>query len=512
MTHEELVRKNDRLASALRATRQELATVQEQVRQLSTTPNTFGVIVRVNLQARTADVLMSGRKVRCAISEAVAAASLFPGREVILNDHMSIVSTSDFDDIGDIVPVTDFLPHGRIAVQVRDGEERVVRLAESLLDPAGNAKVRPGDLVRADLRGGFAYEAIERADTEELMLEEVPDVSYADIGGLGPQIAQIKDSIELPFLHPDHYRAHRLNPPRGVMLYGPPGCGKTLIAKAVATSLAQSAAELNPGAEARSYFISVKGPELLTKYVGETERQIRKIFYRARQRARAGLPVVVFFDEMDSLFRTRGTGRSSDVETTVVPQLLAEIDGVESLGNVVVIGATNREDMIDPAIVRPGRLDVKIRISRPDRGGAADILSKYLIPELPLDGDEVAAAGSRESAVAALIEGVVDALYTESPETVYVEATYDSGETEIFHVHSFASGAMLANIIDRAKKYSIKDQLRGLPGGISRAHLARAVAAEIRENADLPSAGSPDEWARVSGRRGARITHLRTLR
>src|SRR5918999_3336518 len=264
---------------------------------------------------------------------------------------------------------------------------------------------RVGDSLLYDPRSGHVLERLPKEEIEELVLEEIPDVTYANIGGLGTQIEDIRDAVEMPFLYAELFREHQLRPPKGVLLYGPPGCGKTLIAKAVANSLAQQVREKTGREGVHSYFLNVKGPELLNKYVGETERQIRVIFQRAKEKAQEGFPVIVFFDEMDSIFRIRGSGISSDVENTIVPQLLSEIDGVETLKNVMVIGASNREDLIDPAILRPGRLDVKIKIERPDHGAAADIMSKYLTIDIPIHDDEVKRAGGQpDTAVRRMVE------------------------------------------------------------------------------------------------------------
>ncbi|HHW83224.1 MAG TPA: proteasome ATPase, partial [Actinomycetales bacterium] len=410
-----------------------------------------------------------------------------------------------FEPIGDVAVIREVLEGDRVLAAVRADDERILRLAGPLL----GIPLRIGDAVVADLRTSFATDLVQRSEIEDLILEEQPDTEYSDIGGLDPQIEQIRDAIELPFTHPELYREHGLRPPKGVLLYGPPGTGKTLIARAVARSLAQLAG----GEGGTSYFLNIKGPELLNKFVGETERQIRVIFARARERATSGVPVIVFFDEMESLFRIRGAGISSDVETTIVPQLLAEIDGVETLDNVVVIGASNREDMIDPAILRPGRLDLKIRIDRPDAAGARDIFSKYLTPDLPLrDRDVDAAGGDRQAAVDAMIEAAVERLYSTGPENEYLELTYADGTREVLHVKDFSSGALIANVVDRAKKSAIKALLTTGERGITTTHVLEAIEQELRESEDLRSSTDPEQWSRITGRRGGRITHLRVLR
>jgi proteasome-associated ATPase len=456
-----------------------------------------------------ADVLINGKKMRVTISPEIDRSQLSSGREVVLNESLNIISIHGFEIAGEIVKLKNLLDNNSRAVVIgRADEERVVRIAESLSD----VSIKTGDSLLLDSKSGFVYEKIPKSEVEELVLEEVPDVNYEDIGGLGAQIEQIRDAVELPFLHKDLYAEHQLKAPKGILLYGPPGCGKTLIAKAVANSLAKKVTEKTGNKDGKSYFLNIKGPELLNKYVGETERHIRLIFQRARDKASEGTPVIVFFDEMDSLFKTRGSGVSSDVENTIVPQLLSEIDGVEGLENVIVIGASNREDMIDPAILRPGRLDVKIKIQRPNAQGAAEILSKYLTSDLPINEDDLALhKGDRQATVKTMIDKAVEQMYTESDQNRFIEVTYVNGDKEILYFKDFSSGAMLENIVSRAKKAAIKEFLSNKKKGIRVEHLISACLEEFRENEDLPNSTNPDDWARISGKKGERIVFLRTL-
>jgi proteasome-associated ATPase len=507
---------NERLADTLREARDQIVALKEEVDRLAQPPSGFGVFLTA-CEDGTADVFTGGRKMRVSVSPAVELDKLRPGQEVVLNEALNVVVAQGYETVGEVVMLKELLEDGDRALVISHAdEERVVRLAEPLRDSV----LRGGDSLLLEPRSGYVYERIPKAEVEELILEEVPDITYSDIGGLSPQIVQIRDAVELPYLHADLFREHRLRPPKGVLLYGPPGCGKTLIAKAVANSLAKQVAARTGQAsdangqtkEGKSYFLNIKGPELLNKYVGETERHIRLVFQRAREKASEGMPVIVFFDEMDSIFRTRGSGVSSDVENTIVPQLLSEIDGVEGLENVIVIGASNREDMIDPAILRPGRLDVKIKIERPDAEAAKDIFSKYVLTELPLHPDDLAEHGSsREATVDEMIQRVVERMYSETEENRFLEVTYANGDKEVLYFKDFNSGAMIENIVARAKKMAIKEFLETGQKGIRIAHLMTACVDEFSENEDLPNTTNPDDWARISGKKGERIVYIRTL-
>ncbi len=499
---------NERLIATLREARDQIVVLKSEVDRLAEPPSGYGVFLEL-FDDGSMDIFTSGRKMRVVASPEVDVTELRAGQEVVLNEALNVVAAREFERHGEIVMLKEVLEDGvRALVMGHTDEERVVRLAEPLL----RGTLRPGDSLLLEPRSQYVYERIPKAEVEELVLEEVPDIDYADIGGLAAQIEEIRDAVELPYLHADLFREHKLRPPKGILLYGPPGCGKTLIAKAVANSLAKKVAEVEGRPEGRSFFLNIKGPELLNKYVGETERHIRLVFQRAREKASEGMPVIVFFDEMDSLFRTRGSGVSSDVENTIVPQLLSEIDGVEGLENVIVIGASNREDMIDPAILRPGRLDVKIKIQRPDAQGAADIFSKYLTPDLPLHADDVAEhGGSRELTCDAMIQRAVERMYTESEENRFLEVTYANGDKEVLYFKDFNSGAMIENIVARAKKNAIKDFLELGQRGIRVQHMLSACVDEFRENEDLPNTTNPDDWARISGKKGERIVFIRTL-
>jgi proteasome-associated ATPase len=500
---------NEKLTYTLQQAKEHIAALREEVEKLTQPPAAYGTYLQTNDDG-TVDVFSSGRKMRVSLHPDVDTDELRKGQEVVLNESLNVVMVRDHESGGEVVTVSEVLEDGRRALCIgRADEERVAEISDYL----AGTKLRAGDWVLMDPRSGLLLEKLPRPEMEEIVLEEVPDVSYGDIGGLDEQIEAIMDAVELPYMHRELFAEYRLPAPKGILLYGPPGCGKTLIAKAVANSLAKKVVERTGSEKSTSYFLNIKGPELLNKYVGETERQIRLVFQRAREKAEEGVPVIVFFDEMDSLFRTRGSGISSDMESTVVPQLLAEIDGVETLRNVIVIGASNREDLIDPAILRPGRLDVKIKIERPDEAAAEQVFARYLTVDLPLDPGDITVhgGGDADKAVKAMIELTVREMYRSEPENRFLEVTYQNGDKEVLYFKDFSSGAMIENIVRRAKKLAIKRAIAGTGRGIRLSDLLDSIKQEYKENEDLPNTTNPDDWAKISGKKGERIVYVRTL-
>ena len=504
-----LTGQNEKLSYTLREAREHIASLRDEVDKLTRAPGSYGTVVGINAD-QTVDVLTNGRKIRVTAHTDVDLDHLQLGAEVMMNDALNIVLERGIDLGGEVVSLKEVLEDGiRAIVVVRGDDERVCELATAIR----GMHLRSGDLLRLDSRSNLLLEKLEQPEVEHLLLQEIPNISYSDIGGLDSQIEQIADAVELPFLHADLFAEHQLPAPKGILLYGPPGCGKTLIAKAVANSLARKVASRTGDDKGRSYFINIKGPELLNKYVGETERQIRLIFERAREKSDEGWPVIIFFDEMDSMFRTRGTGISSDMESTIVPQLLAEIDGVEGLRNVIVIGATNREDLIDPAILRPGRLDVKIKIERPDANAARQIFARYLTSDLPISPSDIESLGEGDAqqAVQQMVDQAVAEMYATSDENRFLEVTYQNGEKEIMYFKDFSSGAMIENIVRRAKKLAIKRLIDSGSRGICLQDLLESIHQEFKEHEDLPNTTNPDDWAKISGKKGERIVFIRTL-
>ncbi len=499
-------RQNERLVTALQEAKQQIELLKEEVDKLCAPPNNYGVFSCPNKDG-TAEILVEGRAMRVNVHPNVDAFQFEEGQLVVLNEAFNIVEGSGYTTRGEIATIVDHIGDNRVIVMGHTDDERVVTLAE----PLRHEKLKVGDHILFDPRTNYGFEKMPKSSVEEVVLEEIPDVTYEDIGGLGEQIGILRDSVELPYIYPDVFKEHELSPPKGILLYGPPGCGKTLIAKAVANSLAKSIAQ-RTGKETNPYFLNVKGPELLNKYVGETEHKLREVFKKARDKASEDVPVVIFFDEMDSLFRMRGSGISSDMEATVVAQFLSEIDGVESLSNVIVIGASNRQDLIDPAVLRPGRLDLKIKVNRPDADAAREIFSKYLKSNLPLHESELARhEGDPERVVAAMINETIERMYETTEENKFLEVTYAKGEREIFYFKDFASGAMIENIIARAKTRAVKRFIDFKERGIKLEDIIESVNDEFKENEDLPNTTNPDDWARISGRKGERIINVRTL-
>lgn len=503
---DQATKQNEKLVTTLQEAKVQIEALRAEVEKLTAPPSAYAIFSSLNADG-TGNIYVSGRKMKVSLHPSINGNAMRKGQEVVLNEALNVIEVKGFDVQGEVVRLKDVLEGNRALVTLHFDEEKVAELGDPLLAE----RLSVGDHLLYDPRSGYVVEKLPRSEAEELVLEEVPDVDYEHIGGLQHELEQVRDAVELPFLHPLLFLEYKLSAPKGVLLYGPPGCGKTLIAKAVANSIAKKLGHLT-GKEVRSYFLHVKGPELLNKYVGESERQVREVFKKAKERAADGNPVIVFFDEMDALFRTRGTGISSDVESTIVPQFLSEIDGMERLRNVIVIGASNRQDLIDPAVLRAGRLDVKVKVGRPDAVAAKDIFSKYLSIDLPFSEEDLKRhGGDAKALVEQMTDLTVGAMYASSEENKFIEVTYANGEKEVLYFKDFASGALIEGIVSRAKKFAVKRAIAKEGRGLRSEDLIRAIREEFKEHEDLPNTTNPDDWAKISGKKGEKIVHLRTI-
>lgn len=475
-----LTEKNGRLSKALHAARGQLAMMRSQLEQITKPPAQIATLVAI--ESDELEVRLGAKQLRVGYAPTVDPSELSVGMRVRLSEDLIVLGSLGYPAEGEVATVRETLPNSRVVVATSTGGEKTLVLAGRLR----HGGITSGDSVLVDANAGTVFEKLVREDVEQLLTPSIPDVTYADIGGLDDQIERVRDAVELPFKHPQLYTSFGLRAPRGILLYGPPGCGKTLIAKAVANSLGS--------AKEPACFLSVKGPELLNKFVGETERQIRALFARARSLADSGRVVVIFFDEMEALFRTRGSGISSDVETMIVPQLLAEMDGMESLDNVIIIGASNREDMIDPAVLRPGRLDVHIRIDRPSEQGASEILRIHLPDSLP-----------SQEPVAKLRELAMELLYDKSERTEIFAVETSSAPRKQIYLADTVTGATIAAVVEAAKRLAIKDALAGKGQAMTAAHIRAAVQEQVSSAREMGGAALAEEWM---GMFGAKVTKI----
>ena len=536
------------LFQIIRNFRELMLEMQRDLNALTSPPLPYGYVARLFVEDQMVDIVMGNERRKVNVLSEIDVAKLKIGQRVTLAAaNLAILSVDEeWEKIGQEAKVSALLDNGAARVITHLDETRDVMLAE----PLREMKIREGDILLTS--GYFAFSKLPKVEADELLLERVPEISFSQIGGLKNQIYTLLEAIEYPALYPELFKMHKLKPTKGILIYGPPGCGKTLLAKAVANRLAQKTREKIGKDNIWAYFINIKGPELLNKYVGETERKIREVFYRAKEKASEGCPVIIFFDEFESLFRTRGSGISSDVESTNVPQFLSMMDGVEELNNIVVIGASNRQDLIDPAVLRPGRFDLKVKVDRPDKIDAKEILKIYITSDLPWGEDSEGKqyvgqknhsvidrlhGGNRymvdlstpELVVEHMINVVVEYLYYDGRPVAWtdrrgnqleyntecIEITWADGEIKMLHIKDIlVSGAMIESVISRVKKAAIRRAVTTGKQGIRMIDFYESIRDEIKESSDLPNTNNPDDWAKIIGQRsesGQRIVNVRPI-
>ena len=421
--------------------------------------------------------------------------SLKVGTRVLVNEAYAVVGDLGYSPSGPVSKVIDILSDGRLRVGQEHGLQAVVLERSSTLR---EVPLKVGEDIRIDPSYKVALERLTTPETKDYYLEDVPELPWNKIGGQQEAIQAIKDTIEMPALHPELFKRYQYSTPKGFLLYGPPGCGKTLIGKATAYNLVRQLNE-ESGEGLKECFMHVKGPEILNMWLGESERIVREIFARAREKRKEGFLPVVFIDEAESVLGTRRAIRSHNIANTVVPMFCSEMDGIESLQDVILILASNRPDLIDPAILRPGRIDRKIKVKRPDKAAALDIFGIYMTTELPVHPEALDAhQGDAAAAVRAMLERANEELFAHREDTAFLEVTLRSGRRDILHRGDLASGAIIASIVQRAKESAIKRAIAtGVEGGISAEDLTEAVVTEYGENEIFPPTDNAEDWLKL---------------
>src|SRR5467141_3568043 len=467
--------------------------LEEVIKKVTSPANRIGTFLGATSRD-TAHIVVGGADYYCNVDPRIPLAKLKNGTRVLVNEAYVIVGDLGFETAGPVTKITEVLSDDRLRVGSEHGLQSIVLQRSADL---ASSTLKSGDEVRVDSNYRMALEMLSSTKSHEHYLDVVPELPWEKVGGQEGALQAIKDAIELPLLHPDLFKKFQHATPKGFLLYGPPGCGKTLIGKATAFNLTKQLGAKS-GTEMREYFMHVKGPEILNMWVGESERMVREIFATAREKRGEDFMPFLFIDEAESILGTRRASRHSNILSTLVPMFCSEMDGIDSLNDVVIILASNRADLIDPAILRPGRIDRKIKVNRPNREGAREVYRIYLTPDLPYDGALGKEAENIGAAVDKLIERFVDWQFTRREENKFLEVTLRSGRKEVLYRSDLISGAIIASIVERAKAIAIKRAIATQqPEGIRETDLQLAFNAEYVENDIFPSSDVTEDWLKL---------------